>query len=1058
MSLRRSKCLTVFCFVLALGFAARGSAAPAVVLFTADNEGHVQPCQTCPGPMAQGGMARRATVLAKLRADAEPPGGVLLLDAGNALCGPESLPSRGQVVVAAYNALRYDVVNIAWNDFRFGKAATLAALKDAKFDAVSANLADADGGKLLFHPYVVKSWAGGKVAVIGLTESPAALDVLPHLRRQLAGVAILPPVDALAQGLPKARAEAGQVVLLYYGSVASLRPIRDRFGADLSIILMGGARPEDLDAVADPKLAAAEQHGRSICRVETGKAAPASSQVRIEAGVVPDEAMAALIGRYPAPPPLLQLPAVANLPDTAPAREQVAGDQTHPGAPMASAPGSDQTAAPIISPPVVVPPATAAATSPPPIGSASPKRVTAHQDIAPKGLPGVGLTAEQVNAAIDHGAEFLWNYIKKKDLETGKQQLGDDPPHVLACLALVHAGAHRKFPDFDQALRGYLDRYPPNSYQTVYQYGLASMLIEAYGDPAYFSKLRKASRYLVESQGKMGSWTYLTDVPANLTDENDHAALRVISGVSGAPDPNDKGMSRLTDWSLGQEGDNSCTQFALLGLHSASRCHIKISPELWKRNLDACRRRQCPDGGWAYHEGDTESYGSMTCAGICARAIDRFELGKPQPGNDEGIERGLAWMDGHFSVNQNPASSGYLYYYLYSVERVGRVLDTEFIGPHEWYPLGARFLVDKQEKNGSWLEGSDPDPRCPTSFALLFLTRATPTLNVEIKHGGPGTLKPDIETPPPAKLYFILDASGSMLDIMDGRLKFDLARGAVQGLIDRLPDSTEVALRVYGHRKRSIEEGSDEDTALEIPMGPLDRQKLAAKLKSLRPRGKTPLALSLTQAISDLSWASPDKPVTLVLLTDGGEDTMPRRDPVKVCDQLAKMKGVTFHIIGFDINQEDWGRQLRAMAEHSGAHYWPAAHSNVLQQQVSAAVFGTPDGYVLLDSAGREVARGPFGTPVQLPEGRYSFKTALAGLEFTTPVTITTDSTTGVMFDASHIPNHPATLPASPAATGTPPVAPASVGPPIPHRFCTHCGHLLPPNAKFCPSCGQPVK
>jgi Mg-chelatase subunit ChlD len=92
-------------------------------------------------------------------------------------------------------------------------------------------------------------------------------------------------------------------------------------------------------------------------------------------------------------------------------------------------------------------------------------------------------------------------------------------------------------------------------------------------------------------------------------------------------------------------------------------------------------------------------------------------------------------------------------------------------------------------------------------------------------------------------------------------------------------------------------------------MGPLDRPSFAAKLKSLRARGKIPLALSLTQAMSDLEGTSAADPVTLVLLTDGGEDTMPRRDPVKVAAQLSKHPGITFHIVGFDINQEDWGRR-----------------------------------------------------------------------------------------------------------------------------------------------------
>src|SRR3712207_7148123 len=58
--------------------------------------------------------------------------------------------------------------------------------------------------------------------------------------------------------------------------------------------------------------------------------------------------------------------------------------------------------------------------------------------------------------------------------------------------------------------------------------------------------------------------------------------------------------------------------------------------------------------------------------------------------SDEGIERGLAWLAAHFSVKENPPNQSWHYYYLYALERVGRILDTEFIGPHEWYPLGDR--------------------------------------------------------------------------------------------------------------------------------------------------------------------------------------------------------------------------------------------------------------------------------------------------------------------------------------------------------------------------------
>ena len=87
---------------------------------------------------------------------------------------------------------------------------------------------------------------------------------------------------------------------------------------------------------------------------------------------------------------------------------------------------------------------------------------------------------------------------------------------------------------------------------------------------------------------------------------------------------------------------------------------------------------------------------------------------------------------------------------------------------------------------------------------------------------------------------------------MDGKLKFDIARDAVRALVNDLPPNSNVALRVYGHRKRAVDDGADEDTELKIPLAPLDRKKFIATLDALRPRGKTPLALSIEEAVKDI--------------------------------------------------------------------------------------------------------------------------------------------------------------------------------------------------------------
>ena len=96
---------------------------------------------------------------------------------------------------------------------------------------------------------------------------PAGIDFLPHLKEQLAGIRIQPPVEALARWLPKAKAESDRVILLYYGSASGLEPIRERFGGDLAAILVGGIRPEGLPSDAKPPLVGTSSHGRELAQI-----------------------------------------------------------------------------------------------------------------------------------------------------------------------------------------------------------------------------------------------------------------------------------------------------------------------------------------------------------------------------------------------------------------------------------------------------------------------------------------------------------------------------------------------------------------------------------------------------------------------------------------------------------------------------------------------------------------------------------------------------------------------------------------------------------------------
>lgn len=243
----RLLCVVLLGATLAPAMAAAAETPATRILLTADTEGEVGPCRNCPAGVGLGGLVRCASAVASLRAGAAG-GPVLLLDAGNFLVGADTLAGEGKGMVAAYDALGYDAANLSYRDLRMGKGPLLAALAGAKFSPVSANLIDDTTGKPLTRPYVVKIVGGRRTALIGITEPPAGYDVLPHLREELSGVTIRPPADALAEWLPKARAESDEVVLLYYGTATGARAMAGRFGADLRAIGVGGIRPARLRA------------------------------------------------------------------------------------------------------------------------------------------------------------------------------------------------------------------------------------------------------------------------------------------------------------------------------------------------------------------------------------------------------------------------------------------------------------------------------------------------------------------------------------------------------------------------------------------------------------------------------------------------------------------------------------------------------------------------------------------------------------------------------------------------------------------------------------------
>jgi len=178
-------------------------------------------------------------------------------------------------------------------------------------------------------------------------------------------------------------------------------------------------------------------------------------------------------------------------------------------------------------------------------------------------------------------------------------------------------------------------------------------------------------------------------------------------------------------------------------------------------------------------------------------------------------------------------------------------------------------------------------------------------------------------------------------------MKITIARKLLSNLLDSLKDIPDLqfALRVYGHQKQYPPQDCD-DTKLEIPFAPGNTEKIKAKLKTLIPKGTTPIASSLELAAEDFTPCDNCRNI-IVLITDGLEEC--GGDPCAVSKALQK-KGIMLKpfIIGI-------GKDFSTAFSCVGT-YFDASSEQEFQQAlnivISQALNSTTAQVNLLDSYG----------------------------------------------------------------------------------------------------------
>jgi hypothetical protein len=340
------------------------------------------------------------------------------------------------------------------------------------------------------------------------------------------------------------------------------------------------------------------------------------------------------------------------------------------------------------------------------------------------------VTTQEVEHAIREGVRYLLKEQKENgswaEYAEARYQSGVTS---LVTLALLTAGEKPDSPAIRRAV-SHLRNFGPEQLNSTYTIALQTMVLAGVDPKADVNRIVANVDWLERAQfpansapGSRGAWTY---------------------GVGHH-----------------ERVDNSNSQYALLGLHAASEAGVEVKPSVWNLARSYWESAQNADGGWGYYYRDQHSTGSMTAAGISSLVITglrryqgaEFIEGETIRNCGKGADniklgRGVNWTANHFSVGQNPGSGQqWRYYYLYGLERAGRLGGLRFFGEHDWYREGAEQLVHEQDKlSGFWRGAAGETPILATSFALLFLAKGrAPVLVNKLVHGPRGDWNHDVD-------------------------------------------------------------------------------------------------------------------------------------------------------------------------------------------------------------------------------------------------------------------------------------------------------------------------
>ncbi|MGB2457994.1 MAG: vWA domain-containing protein [Flavobacteriales bacterium] len=200
---------------------------------------------------------------------------------------------------------------------------------------------------------------------------------------------------------------------------------------------------------------------------------------------------------------------------------------------------------------------------------------------------------------------------------------------------------------------------------------------------------------------------------------------------------------------------------------------------------------------------------------------------------------------------------------------------------------------------------------------------------------------------PVTRVLFIFDASQSMYAQWDGNSRMEIAKGLLSNMLDSLDnkENLQVGLRCYGHQKPSPPQDC-RDTRLEVPFGNNTIPTIKNRLKTLRPKGTTPIAKALESGALDFPAVTSNSRNIVILITDGIEEC--GGDPCAV-SRLFQEKKIILKpfVIGIGLSEE-YKKNFECVGTFYDARN-PDEFKNILDVVISQVLNSTTAQVNLLD-------------------------------------------------------------------------------------------------------------